>query len=155
MPAHRRAFAALLCGIAVSGATAGAAAAEPAKDALGGCFRADTLTGQMVAGTGSAGQTVRRQLGLWECRSSLLPGIDSAQFSAEVPWLSFGTLSSGRFAWSDGSVSAAVGHPNGLWTLTSGPGSGHTIVLNTDPVSTGDWYYTSGSRPVSSATFLE
>ncbi|MBL1075603.1 hypothetical protein JK358_14480 [Nocardia sp. 2] len=155
MPARRRTFTALLCGIAVSSVVAGVSAAEPAKDSLGGCFKGDVLTGQLMPGTGSAGQTVWRQAGVWECRSSLLPGIESGQFSAEVPWLGFGALSSGRFAWSDGSVSAAVGYPNGLWGLTSGPGAGHTIVLNTQPVMTGNWYYTTGSQALISATFLD
>ncbi|WP_330184732.1 hypothetical protein OHB26_14760 [Nocardia sp. NBC_01503] len=155
MGAFRSAVAVLLsgAGLLISTAVVGAAAAP--DSGLGGCYRGSVLTAQRVPGTGSAGQSVRRTAELWDCSSSLLPGIGSGRFDALLPWNGGGTLTSATFTWSDGSVSTATGLPNTLWAINSGPGSGHAVQFQLDLPMNGDWYYTDNSMAVVAATFLE
>ncbi|WP_405134554.1 hypothetical protein [Nocardia sp. NBC_01388] len=154
MGAFRSVIAVVLGGALLSLA-GGAAAATAQAAGLGGCAQGNVLTGNRMPGTGSAGQSVRRAADLWGCSSSLLPGIGSGHFSAELPWLGFGTPTSGTFTWSDGSVSTATGLPNTLWTITSGPASGHTLQFRLDWPMNGDWYYTDNSMAVAGATFVQ
>ncbi|WP_218021498.1 hypothetical protein [Nocardia acidivorans] len=143
----------LLGGAGLLISTAGAGSAVP-DSGLGGCYRGSVLTAQRVPGTGSAGQSVRRTAQVWDCVSPLLPGIGSGRFDAELPWNGGGSITSGTFTWSDGSVSGVTGLPNTLWEITSGPGSGHTVQFQLDMPMNGDWYYTDNSMAIVAATFL-
>ncbi|WP_306363001.1 hypothetical protein [Nocardia sp. CC227C] len=131
----------------------GPAAAGPGSE-LGGCYRGSVLTAELLPGSGSAGQSVRRAGEVWDCRSSLLPGITAGRFRAELPWRGFGSPTSGSFTWSDGSVSAVAGLPNSLWTITSGPGSGHAVRFDLAMEMTGDWYYTEHPMAIESLSFV-
>lgn len=148
-----RSVLAIVLGGAVLSLPAGVADAAQG-DGLGGCYRGNVLTGTRVPGTGSAGQSVRRAAEVWDCASSLLPGVVSGRFAAELPWLGFGATTSGTFTWSDGSVSTVMGLPNTLWEITSGPADGHTLQFQLDMPMNGDWYYTDNSMAVVAVTFL-
>lgn len=154
MGAFRSVVAVVLWSAVLALPVGGMAAAVPG-DGLGGCYRGNVLTGTRVPGTGSAGQSVRRAAQVWDCASSLLPGVVSGRFAAELPWLGFGAITSGTFTWSDGSVSTVMGLPNTLWEITSGPASGHTLQFQLEMPMNGDWYYTDNSMAVVAATFLQ
>ncbi len=143
---------AVLCGVALSVGVP--AEAAPAGGRFGGCHQGSVLTGERVPGTGSAGQTVRRRGEVWECASSLLPGVVSGRFRAELPWLSFGTVTSGAFEWSDGSVSTVAGLPNTLWQITAGPAEGHVLRFDLVSEMNGDWYYTDNAMAILGVTFV-
>ncbi|WP_157555205.1 hypothetical protein [Nocardia crassostreae] len=136
-------------------AATGAVGATPPEGELGGCHRGGVLTGERIPGTGSAGQSVRRTGEVWDCVSSLLPGIASGRFRAELPWRGFGAHTSGRFEWSDGSVSLVTGLPNTLWVVDSGPGSGHVLQFQLAMAMNGDWYYTDNAMAINSLRFVE
>ncbi|MEV6767730.1 hypothetical protein AB0N05_03760 [Nocardia sp. NPDC051030] len=146
---------AMLCGAAASTVATVPGAAAPVDSGFGGCHKGSVLTGERMAGTGSAGQSVRRKGDLWDCTSSLLPGITSGRFRAELPWLGFGSVTSGTFEWSDGSVSTVTGYPNTLWQITTGPGAGHVLRFDLATEMNGDWYYTDNSMAIDGATFVE
>lgn len=154
MSACRSTFAAVWCGVAMSIAASIPGAAAPPDEGLGGCNRGNVLTGDVLPGSGSAGQSVRREADLWECSSPLLPGIVSGRFHAEVPWLAFGAPSAATFTWSDGSVSRATGLPNTLWTVVDGPASGHVIRFQLAENMNGHWYYIGGSKAIVSMEFM-
>ncbi|MBF6137905.1 hypothetical protein IU501_33595 [Nocardia otitidiscaviarum] len=153
MFASRRLPAAVLCGAVVPLLVLLPAAAAPGT-VLGGCYDGDVLTAERVPGTGSVGQSVRRAGEVWDCRSSLLPGITAGRFRAELPWRGFGAPTSGSFTWSDGSISTVTGLPNSLWTITSGPGSGHAVRFDLAMEMTGDWYYTEHPMGIESLSFV-
>lgn len=155
MSACRRLFAAVLGGVVVTLPVAGPGLAGPDRGGLGGCYAGGVLTGDRIAGTGSAGQSVRRTGEVWNCASPVLPGIVSGRFRAELPWRSFGVPTSATFEWSDGSVSSVNGLPNTLWTITSGPGAGHTVRFDLDMEMNGDWYYTDNAMAIKSLTVVE
>ncbi|WP_157535001.1 hypothetical protein [Nocardia inohanensis] len=129
------------------------AAASPGRD-LGGCYRGNVLTGERIPGTGSAGQSVRRQGDVWDCAGPVLGGVTGGRFRVELPWLGFGTATTGSFTWSDGRVSAVTGLPNTLWTVTSGPGEGHVLRFDLAMEMNGDWYYTDNSMAIDSLTVV-
>ncbi|MEV0298467.1 hypothetical protein [Nocardia sp. NPDC050710] len=140
---------AILCAVSVLGAPQG----QTQPPGYGGCHQGSLMTGRLVLGSGSAGQSIQRAATLRECVSSLLPGIDAGQFRATIPWNAPGATSAATFAWSDGSVSTATGYGNGLWRITNGPASGHAfhvIVANT----WNGWYYSYADVAVTAATFL-
>ncbi|WP_405486227.1 hypothetical protein [Nocardia sp. NBC_00511] len=156
MSARGVAIVAACCGLAaLSAAPSAHADPDHGVTMLGGCGRGGVLTGTVVPGSGSAGQGVHREADLWDCSSPLLPGIVSGHFTADLPWLGFDPPGRVTIAWSDGSVSTATAYPNALWGITDGPGAGHALRLNLAIEMTGKWYYTGGSMPVSSATFLQ
>ncbi|UGT39186.1 hypothetical protein LTV02_24195 [Nocardia yamanashiensis] len=142
---------ALCCAALPATAPAGA---SPGTE-LGGCYRGNALTGERIPGTGSAGQSVRRQGDVWECRSPVLPAqITGGRFRVELPWLGNGTTTSGTFTWSDGSVSVVTGLPNTLWTVTSGPAQGHVLRFDLAMEMNGDWYYTDNAMAIDSLTVV-
>lgn len=143
--------AAILCAISVLGAPQGQA--WPPSDGSEGCRQGSLMTGRLIPGTGSAGQNIRREAALWECVSSLLPGIYAGRFSVTIPWNTPGATSRAEFAWSDGSVSTATGYGNGLWLITDGPAQGHGIQVNVADTWNG-WYYSYADVAVTSATFV-
>ncbi|WP_282776109.1 MULTISPECIES: hypothetical protein [unclassified Nocardia] len=144
---------AVLVGAVLASAVVDPVAAAPGTE-FGGCYRGGVLTAERIPGSGSAGQSVRRAGEVWDCRSSLLPGITAGWFRAELPWRGFGAPTSGDFTWSDGSASAVSGLPNGLWTITSGPGSGHAVRFDLAMEMTGDWYYTEHPMGIESLSFV-
>ncbi|MFI6868108.1 hypothetical protein [Nocardia sp. NPDC050406] len=154
MSSCRRILVAVLGGAALSLPVVAPGAAAPEPDGLGGCYRGGVLIGDRIAGTGSAGQGVRRQGEVWDCASPVLPGIVSGTFRAELPWRGFGTPTTGTFAWSDGSVSTVAGLPNTLWSITDGPGRGHTVRFDLDMEMNGDWYYTDNAMAIESLTVV-
>ncbi|QIS09671.1 hypothetical protein [Nocardia arthritidis] len=119
----------------------------------GGCRQGGLMTGALVAGSGSAGQNIRRSATLRECGGPLLPGIDTGQFTAIIPWNTPGAQSTAEFAWSDGSVSTATGYGNGLWLITGGRAAGHGIQVNVADTWNG-WYVSFADVTVTSATFV-
>ncbi|MFE3053715.1 hypothetical protein [Nocardia sp. NPDC059239] len=141
-------------GVAVLSLWAPQAAADPGGGP-GGCQHGGVLSGTRISGTGSAGQSVRREADLWGCSSPLLPGIVAGHFSAELPFNSLDAPSMGQFAWADGSFSTVIAQPNALWTITDGPGSGHTFRFNLAGEMNVWWYHWDSSMPVDSMIFLE
>ncbi|MFD7842698.1 hypothetical protein ACFV4K_07170 [Nocardia sp. NPDC059764] len=129
------------------------AAADPGG-ALGGCRHGGVLTGALIPGTGSVGQSVHREADVWACSSPLLPGIESGHFTAELPFNALDSPSLGRFDWTDGSVSQVIGQPNGLWTIVDGPGNGHTFRFDLAQEMNVWWYHWNNSMPVESVSFL-
>ncbi|MVU83984.1 hypothetical protein GPX89_43000 [Nocardia sp. ET3-3] len=141
---------ALLCGAAL------AVAAPPAQaDSGGGCAHGGVLSGVMVPGTGSAGQGIHREADVWGCSGPLLPGITSGHFTAELPWNALDSPTRGRFDWNDGSVSAVIGQPNGLWTVIDGPAAGHTFRFQLAGEMNVWWYHWPNSMQIESVSFLE
>lgn len=130
-----------------------AALAEPAGADYGGCRQGGPMTGRLIPGTGSAGQSIQREGTLSDCVSSLLPGIDAARFTVTLPWSAPGAPSAARFSWSDGSLSTATGYGNGLWLFVTGPATGHAIQLNTADTWSG-WYLSYAEVTVTSAGFV-
>ncbi|AYF73610.1 hypothetical protein D7D52_06805 [Nocardia yunnanensis] len=122
---------------------------------LGGCAHGGVLSGTMIPGTGSAGQSIRREADVWGCASPFLPGVASGHFGAELPWNSLDAPSLGQFAWNDGSVSKVIGQPNGLWTIVAGPGNGHTFRFDLAGEMNVWWYHWNNSMPIDSVSFLE
>ncbi|MEC3951613.1 hypothetical protein VMT65_01080 [Nocardia sp. CDC153] len=119
------------------------------------CHRGGVLTGTMVPGTGSAGQSIHREADVWGCSSPVLPGITSGHFTADLPWNSLDAPSPGQFAWDEGSVSRVIGQPNGLWTIVDGPGSGHTLRFDLAGEMNVWWYHWNNSMAVESLSFLD
>ncbi|MFC9996265.1 hypothetical protein [Nocardia sp. NPDC127526] len=154
MNAAQRVFVMVACGLAAVGSATLPAAATPADTELGGCFRGGVMTAERVPGTGSAGQSIRRTAEVWECSSPLLPGIVSGRFEAELPWRGDVVLTSGRFEWSDGSVSLVTGLPNTLWEIYSGPGSGHVLQFELAMAMNGNWYYSDNAMAIDSLGFV-
>lgn len=150
----RKVFLAVLAGVVVSLPVAGPGVAEPLGDELGGCYRGSVLTAERIPGTGSAGQSIRRKGEVWDCRGPVLPGIESGRFYAELPWRGDVVPTSGTFTWSDGSVSTVTGLPNTLWTITAGPGSGHTFRFDLAMEMNGNWYYSDNSMAINSLSFV-
>ncbi|MEV0461788.1 hypothetical protein AB0I30_05485 [Nocardia tengchongensis] len=148
----RQGVVAAAAGLALLTLAAPPAAADPG---LGGCSHGGMLSGARIPGTGSAGQSVRREADVWGCSSPLLPGIESGHFSAELPFNSLTAPTLGQFAWGDGSVSSVIGQPNGLWTITGGPGGGHTFRFDLAHEMNVWWYHWDDSMPVRSVSFLE
>ncbi|GAB0104955.1 hypothetical protein JMUB6875_39330 [Nocardia sp. JMUB6875] len=149
------------CGVVAAAGCAAAlalsvpqAVADPGGGS-GGCAHGGVLSGTMIPGTGSAGQSIRREADVWGCASPFLPGIASGHFSAELPWNSLTSPSLGQFAWNDGSVSKVIGQPNGLWTIVDGPGSGHTFRFDLASEMNVWWYHWPNSMAVESVSFLE
>ncbi|MGY4098882.1 hypothetical protein ACW2Q0_04840 [Nocardia sp. R16R-3T] len=150
MSVRRSVLVATLCALPVLGAPQ--VQAYPPSEGSGGCRQGSVMTGRLVPGTGSAGQSIQRSATLRECVSSLLPGIDSGQFSVTIPWNAPGAPSSAQFAWSDGSISAATGYGNGLWLIIDGPASGHAIQVIAADTWNG-WYFSYADVAVTSAIF--
>lgn len=149
----RRGVVAVVFGMAALFLSAPQTAADP-DGGLNGCQHGGLMSGTMIPGTGSVGQSVRRAADVWGCASSLLPGIGSGHFSADLPFNSLDAPSTGQFAWEDGSVSTVIGRPNGLWTIIDGPGSGHTLKFDLAGEMNVWWYHWGGSMPVDSMRFL-
>ncbi len=150
MPVRRSALVvAVLCAASVLGAPLGRAQSPDE----GGCRQGSLMTGRLVPGSGSAGQSIQRTASLWGCVSSLLPGVNAGQFTVTIPWNAPGATSAARFAWSDGSVSTGIGYGNGLWLITGGPGRGHGIQVNVADTWDG-WYYSYADVAVTSVDFV-
>ncbi|MEV0338268.1 hypothetical protein AB0H49_04515 [Nocardia sp. NPDC050713] len=126
---------------------------QPPSSGNGGCAQGGLMTGRSTPGTGSAGQNIHREATLRDCASPLLPGIYAGQFSVTIPWNAAGATSTATFTWSDGRVSTATGYGNGLWSITSGPASGHGIQFHMADTWIG-WYFSYADATVISATFL-
>ncbi|GAB4589292.1 hypothetical protein [Nocardia sp. IFM 10818] len=155
MSTQRFGSVATLGGVLLAVAAAGVGSAAPVEDDdLGGCFRGGVMTAERVPGTGSAGQSIRRTAEVWECSSPLLPGIVSGRFYAELPWRGDVVHTSGRFDWSDGSVSLVTGLPNTLWEIYSGPGSGHVLQFELAMAMNGNWYYSDNAMAIDSLGFV-
>ncbi|QIS03078.1 hypothetical protein F5X71_12825 [Nocardia brasiliensis] len=140
---------ALLCAAAL----AGSGQAQASADDSGGCRVGSMMSGRLVPGTGSVGQSIRREVDLRECTSPLLPGVDAARVTVTVPFNAPGALSTAELAWSDGTRSTATGYGNGLWAITTGPATGHAIHLHTADTWNG-WYLSYADVLVTSATFI-
>ncbi|MGF6881998.1 hypothetical protein ABIA39_002597 [Nocardia sp. GAS34] len=141
--------AAVLCALPLLGVPQAQAQDLPG----GGCRQGSPMTGQLLPGTGSAGQSIRRQAALSDCASPLLPGITAGQFGVSIPWNVTTAPTTATFRWSNGSVSTATGYGNGLWLITSGPAAGHGIQLNVADTWAG-WYLSPADVTVTSATFV-
>jgi hypothetical protein len=111
------------------------------------------MTGRFTPGSGSAGQSVRREATLTDCASPLLPGITAGRFDATIPWNALNAVSAATFTWSDGSFSTAQGYGNGLWLIIDGPARGHGIQVNVADTWDG-WYYSPLDITATSATFV-
>ena len=127
------------------------AQAQPPND--GGCRQGGVMTGRLIPGTGSAGQSIRREVTLSGCVSPLLPGITAGQFGVSIPWNATTAPTTATFRWSDGSVSTAGGYGNGAWLITAGPATGHGIQLNAADTWVG-WYLSPVDVAVTSAVFV-
>ncbi len=111
------------------------------------------MTGRFLPGSGSAGQTIRREATLSDCASPLLPGIHAGRFEVTFPWNVTTAATTAEFTWSDGSVSTGTGYGNGVWLLTSGPASGHAIQVDVADTWNG-WYLSPADVAVTSAAFV-
>lgn len=143
--------AALTCAVPILGAAPGHSA--PVSGANGGCARGGVMTGRMIPGTGSAGQSIQREVTLSDCAGPLLPGIRGGVFAVSIPWNVTTAPTSARLSWSDGSVSTATGYGNGVWLITAGPASGHAIQLDVADTWNG-WYLSSADVVVADARFV-
>ncbi|MQY17112.1 hypothetical protein [Nocardia macrotermitis] len=121
--------------------------------AAGGCADGGVMTGRMIPGTGSAGQSIQREVTLRDCLSPFLPGIRGGQFSVTIPWNATTVPTAARFTWSDGSISTATGFGNGVWRITAGPATGHAIQLDVADTWNG-WYLSSADVTVTGAQFV-
>jgi hypothetical protein len=111
------------------------------------------MTGQLLPGTGSAGQSIQREVTLNDCVSPLLPGIRAGRFEVSIPWNATTAPTAARFDWSDGSVSAATGYGNGVWLITAGPATGHAMQLYVADTWSG-WYLSPADVQVTCAQFV-
>ncbi len=143
--------AALTCAVPILGAAQGHSA--PASGSNGGCAHGGVMTGRMIPGTGSAGQSIQREVTLSDCASPLLPGIRRGVFAVNIPWNVTTASTAARFTWSDGRVSAATGYGNGVWLITAGPASGHAIQLDVADTWNG-WYLSAADVMVADARFV-
>ncbi len=126
--------------------------AQPPQGA-GGCGQGGLMTGRLIPGSGSSGQTIRREATLTDCASPLLPGITAGRFDVSIPWNVTTATTTATFAWSNGATSIGRGYGNGIWLITEGPATGHGIQINAADTWTG-WYLSPMDVPVTSATFV-
>lgn|GEM_PF-3245474 len=141
--------AAALCAVPMLSAPQGQA--QPPGD--GGCAQGSLMTGRLIPGAGSAGQSIRREATLSDCASPLLPGITAGRFGVSIPWNTPTAITTATFTWSDGSVSTARGYTNGVWLITDGPASGHGIQMNVADTWDG-WNLSPVDVAVTSASFV-
>lgn len=141
--------AAVLCAVPLLGAPQTQAQAP----GDGGCGQGGVMSGRLIPGSGSAGQSIRREVTLSGCASPLLPGITGGQFGVSIPWNVTTAPTTATFRWSDGSVSTASGYGNGVWLITAGPAAGHGIQLYVADTWNG-WYLSPLDVTVTCATFV-
>jgi hypothetical protein len=111
--------------------------ADPAP-ATGGCYTGSEINPGIVPGTGSAGLNSVKTVSLSNCVSPLLPGIIAGTLTYSSPYVLFTDApGSGTIAWSNGQRSTISGtlpfssDSSNVFAITSGPGAGHHMVINT------------------------